>query len=91
MDVVWSKVSIPLLFIVQSKFDFEFVYDHDNGFHMLMIHLIELDLKYEGSMQDKIIQIKDLVLRVASNIGGEVVGQLCISLQAIFHLIVTYR
>ena len=39
MDFVWSKVSIPLLFIVQSKFDFEFVYEHDNGFHMLMILL----------------------------------------------------
>ena len=32
MDLVWSKVSIPLLFIVQSKFNFEFIYDHNNGF-----------------------------------------------------------
>ena len=27
-DIVWLKVRIPLLFIVQSEF--EFVYDHDN-------------------------------------------------------------
>ena len=56
-DFVCLKVSIPFPFIVQSKFDFEFVYDHDNGFCMLMIHLVEPDRKYEGGMQHKMIQI----------------------------------
>ena len=56
-DFVWSKVSIPLLFIVQSKFDFEFVYDHDNGFCTLMILLMESDRKYKGGMKHKMIQI----------------------------------
>ena len=46
MDFAWSKVSIPLPFTVQSKFDFGFVYDH----------LIEPDRKYKGGMQHKMIQ-----------------------------------
>ena len=54
MDFVWSKVSILLPFIVQSKFDFEFVYDHDNGIHALMIHLV---VPHKGGMQYKMIQI----------------------------------
>ena len=57
MDFVWSKVCIPLLFIVQLKFEFEFVYDHDDGFCVLMIHLVEPDRKYKGGMQLKMIQI----------------------------------
>ena len=57
MDFVWSKVSIPLPFIVQSKFNFELIYDHDNGFCILIIHLVEPGRKYEGGMQHKIIQI----------------------------------
>ena len=46
MDFVWSKVSMPLPFMVQLKFNFEFIYNHDNGFCTLMIHLIEPDRKY---------------------------------------------
>ena len=57
MDFVWLKVSIPLPFIVQSKFDFEFIYDHDNRFCALMMHLMEPDRKYKGGMQHKMIQI----------------------------------
>ena len=47
----------PLPFIVQWKLKFEFIYDHDNGFCTLMIHLIEPNRKYEGGMQCKLIQI----------------------------------
>ena len=65
MDFVWSKVSIPLPFHVQLKFEFEFIFDHDNGFCALMIHLTELDSKYEGGMQHKMIQLWDLVGSVA--------------------------
>ena len=56
-DFVWSKVSIPLPFIVQSKFKFKFIYDHDNGFCVVMIHLVKPDRKDEGGMQHKMIQI----------------------------------
>ena len=55
MDFMWSKVSIPLLFHAQSKFHFNFIFDHDNRFHALMIHLTEPDQKYEGGMQRKMI------------------------------------
>ena len=48
MDLIRSKVCIPLPCLVQLKFEFEFVYDHNNGFHMLMIYLIEPDKKYKG-------------------------------------------
>ena len=34
-------------FIVQLKFEFEFIYDHDNGFCALMIHPNEPDRKYK--------------------------------------------
>ena len=57
MDFIWSMVSIPLPFIVQSKFNFEFIYDHDNRFCTLMIHLVEPDRKYKGGMQHRMIQI----------------------------------
>ena len=53
MDFVWSKICIPLPFVVQSKFDFEFIYDPDNGFHVLMIHLVEPDRKYKGGCSIK--------------------------------------
>ena len=46
-DFVWSKVSIPLLFFVQSMFEFEFIYDHENGFWALMIHLVKPDRKHK--------------------------------------------
>ena len=49
MDFVWSKVSIPLSFIVQSKFEFKFMYDHDSGFH------IPLSQAYNGGMRHKMI------------------------------------
>ena len=56
MDFAWSKVCIPLPFIVQSKFEFELVYDH-NGSSALTIHLVKPDRKYKGGMQHKMIQI----------------------------------
>ena len=56
-DFVWLKVSVLLPFIVQSKFKFEFIYDHENGFCALMIHLVQPGRKYEGGMQHKMIQI----------------------------------
>ena len=56
-DFFWSKVCIPLPFIVQPVFEFEFFYNHENGFHMLMIDLIESDRKYKGGTQHKMIQI----------------------------------
>ena len=56
-DFIWSKVSIPLLFIFQSEFEFEFIYDYENGFWALMIHLVKPDQKYEGGMQHKMIQL----------------------------------
>ena len=65
-DFIWSKLSITLPFYVQSKYDFEFIFDQDNGFHALMIHLIKADRKYEGAMQHKMIQLQYLGLTVAS-------------------------
>ena len=82
MASVWSKVSILLPFIVLSKF--EFMYDHENGFQALMIHLVEPDRKYKGGMQHKMIQILELELTVASDIGGVVGGNLHNSLFSIF-------
>ena len=49
-----SNVSILLPSHVQSKFNFDFVFNHDNRFHALMIHLRE---PYEGGMQHKMIQM----------------------------------
>ena len=40
-NFVWSMVSIPLPFKVQLTFDFDFIFDHNNGFHTWMIHLME--------------------------------------------------
>ena len=40
-NFMWSKVSIPLPFQVQSKFNFDFIFDHENRFHTSMIHLME--------------------------------------------------
>ena len=75
MDFMWSKMSIPLPFHVQSKFKFEFVFNHDNKFHTLMIHLTEPDRKYGGGMQHKMIWLLDLVGSVVSNSGEVVVGK----------------
>ena len=87
-DFVWSKVCIPLPFIVQSKFEFELMYDHDNGFHTLMAHLVEPDRKYKGDMQHKMIKIQDLELTVASDIRGVVVGNLHSSLYSICFIVI---
>ena len=57
MDFMWSKVNIPLLLQVQSKFGFEFIFNHSNRFWSPMIHLTEPDPKYEGGMQHEMIQL----------------------------------
>ena len=58
-EFVWSNVSIPLPFKVQSKLDFDFIFDCNDGFCALMIHLTEPDPKYEGGMQHKMIHFHD--------------------------------
>ena len=78
MDFMWCKMSIPLPFPVQSKFDFEFVLIMTmlNGFCALMIHLTEPDRQYKGGMEHEMIHLYNLVGSVASTTGGVMVGKL---------------
>ena len=57
MDLVWLKVNVMLPFNVQSKFDYELMFDHDNGFQALMGYLTEPDRKYEGGMKHKMLKL----------------------------------
>ena len=56
-DFVRSKFSLTLPFMVQSRFDYEFMYDTTNGFRALLISLHEPDAKFEGGMKHKMVRL----------------------------------
>ena len=68
-NFVWSKVSIPLSFHVQSNFDFNFVFDHDNRFHTLMIHLTEPEIGSTNAAQNDPV-VGSLELLIAPKLEG---------------------
>ena len=56
-DFVRSKFVLSLPFAVQSKFDYEFLFDTINGFRALMVFLDEPDAKFEGGMRHKMVAL----------------------------------
>ena len=56
-DFVRSKFSLSLPFMVQSRFDYEFMYDTTNGFRALLISLHEPDAQFEGGMKHKMVRL----------------------------------
>ena len=56
-DFVRSKFVLSLPFAVQSKFDYEFLFDTINGFRALMVFLDKPDAKFEGGMRHKMVAL----------------------------------